>query len=75
MKRSERPPENRCVKNGASDISTAASSSAVDDEATGAAEPVEEEESLPPSRDNSNDLWLDRQIDKAIDFLKGLLGR
>ena len=39
------------------------------------AEPVEEEEAPTPSRDNSDDLWLDRQIDKAIDFLKSLLGR
>ena len=40
-----------------------------------AAEPEEEEVPATPSRDNSDDLWLDRQIDKAIDFLKGLLGR
>lgn len=41
-------------------------------------EELEEEEVSRPARRSSvnpDDLWLDRQIDKAIDFLKALLGR
>jgi len=39
------------------------------------AEPMPEEAAPKPSRGNENDLWLDRQIDKVIDALKGVVGR
>ena len=42
VKKSERPPENRSVKNVASDFSTAASSSTAGAEVTPAVEPVDE---------------------------------
>ena len=36
---------------------------------------VPQESSRAPKRDNSDDYWLDRQIDKAVDYLKAKFGR